>query len=73
MIYAGVSPPIRACKRAVKWIQQHYTLDENPGLGQFGVYYYYHAFAKALDVMGQDEIEDADDTSIPGAASLPPP
>jgi squalene-hopene/tetraprenyl-beta-curcumene cyclase len=28
-------------------------------MGEAGLYYYYHTFAKALDAMGVDEIEDA--------------
>ena len=28
-------------------------------MGDAGLYYYYHTFAKALDVLGIDEIEDA--------------
>ena len=27
-------------------------------MGQRGVYYYYHTFAKALDAMGQNEFVD---------------
>ena len=30
----------------------------NPGMGDQGLYYYYHTFAKALDAMQQDEIVD---------------
>ncbi len=59
MIYAGLSPSDPRMQAAVKWIQQHYSVDENPGLGQPGVYYYYHTFAKALDVLGQNEFVDA--------------
>lgn len=28
-------------------------------MGNAGLYYYYHTFAKSLDVLGQDFIEDA--------------
>lgn len=31
----------------------------HPGMGDAGLYYYYHSFAKTLDVLGIDEIEDA--------------
>ena len=58
MIYAGVGPDDPRVKAAVKWAQKHYALDRNPGLGSAGLYYYYHTFAKALNAMGMDVIED---------------
>jgi len=60
MIYAGVGPDDPRVKAALEWAQAHYGLDSNPGLGNDGLYYYYHLFAKALDAAGLDEIEDAD-------------
>jgi squalene-hopene/tetraprenyl-beta-curcumene cyclase len=59
MIYAGVKPDDPRVKAAVKWCQLHYGLDENPGMGQAGLFYYYHTFAKALATAGMNEIEDA--------------
>ena len=46
MIYAGVGPDDPRVKAASKWCQMHYGLDENPGLGKAGQYYYYQTFAK---------------------------
>ncbi len=60
MIYAGVGPDDPRVKAAVGWIRKHYGLQDNPGLGQQGLYYYYHTFAKALAAMGVDKIRDAD-------------
>ncbi len=47
-------------KAAYKWVQSHYDVESNPGMGAAGLYYYYQAFAKALAAIGSDEIEDAD-------------
>lgn len=58
-LYAGVSKEDPRVKSAVKWIQNHYTLDENPGMGQAGLYYYYHTFAKAMNALGDDHFVDA--------------
>jgi squalene-hopene/tetraprenyl-beta-curcumene cyclase len=41
------------------YIEKHYTLDENPGMGQAGLYYYYHTFAKALALLGRPAVTDA--------------
>jgi len=59
MIYAGLTKDDPRVKAAVQWIRKNYDLKSNPGMGDSGLYYYYHTFAKALDAMGVDEIEDA--------------
>jgi len=58
MIYAGLQRDDPRIKAALKWIRKHYGLDSNPGMGQQGLYYYYHTFAKALDAAEIDEVVD---------------
>ena len=58
-LYAGVGKDDKRVIAAKKWIREHYTLDENTGLGQAGLYYYYHTFAKAMAALGEDQFEDA--------------
>jgi squalene-hopene/tetraprenyl-beta-curcumene cyclase len=58
-LYAGVSKDDPRVKAAVGWIRKHYTLDENPGMGKAGLYYYYHTFGKAMTALGDDMFEDA--------------
>ena len=62
MIYAGLDEKDPRVKAAFDWIRRHYTLDQNPGLGQQGLFYYYHTYAKTLDALGQDTFEDAQGT-----------
>lgn len=62
MIYCGVDADDPRVKSAYKWIQKNYTLEQNPGMGKQGTYYYYHTFAKALDAMKKDTLEEADGT-----------
>jgi squalene-hopene/tetraprenyl-beta-curcumene cyclase len=59
MIYAGLSQDDPRVKAAYAYITKHYTLDENPGLGQRGRYYYYQTFAKALAMVGKPTVVDA--------------
>jgi len=59
MLYAGVSKDDQRVKAATEWVRKFYSLEENPGLGSQGLYYYYHTFAKALSTMGVDQFEDA--------------
>ncbi len=58
-LYAGVSKDDPRVKAAVNWIKRHYTLDENPGMGKAGLFYYYHTFAKAMNALGEDTLEDS--------------
>jgi squalene-hopene/tetraprenyl-beta-curcumene cyclase len=62
MIYCGVSKDDKRIKKAMEWIEKHYTLEKNPGMpgirAEWGLYYYYHTMAKCLDVMGVDRIKD---------------
>jgi squalene-hopene/tetraprenyl-beta-curcumene cyclase len=58
-LYAGVAKDDPRVKAAVNWIRSHYTLEENPGMGQKGLYYYYHTFAKAMQTFGEDPFVDA--------------
>jgi squalene-hopene/tetraprenyl-beta-curcumene cyclase len=57
--WANVKKDDDRVKGVNKWIRDNYTVDENPGLGQKTVYYYYMVFAKALQAMGQPVIVDA--------------
>jgi squalene-hopene/tetraprenyl-beta-curcumene cyclase len=59
MIYAGLKADDPRVKAATQWIRQHYDLKTNPGLGEMGLYYYYHTFAKTMHALGQDLFEDA--------------
>jgi squalene-hopene/tetraprenyl-beta-curcumene cyclase len=60
MIYAGLTRDDPRVKAALTYMVAHYTLDENPGLGQQGLYYYYHTFAKTMAVLGNPTIKDAE-------------
>jgi squalene-hopene/tetraprenyl-beta-curcumene cyclase len=63
MIYAGVSKDDPRVKKAREWMAANYTLGANPGmppqLAHRGLYYYYHTFAKTMDVLGEDTFVDA--------------
>jgi squalene-hopene/tetraprenyl-beta-curcumene cyclase len=61
-LYAGVSKDDARVKAALAWIKRHYTLNENPGQGQSGLFYYYQTFAKAMYLLGGDKFEDAKGT-----------
>lgn len=58
-IYANVDKNDPRVQDAVKWIKNNYTVDENPGMGAQGLYYYYHTMSKALTVYGEPMITDS--------------
>jgi squalene-hopene/tetraprenyl-beta-curcumene cyclase len=70
MIYAGLARDDPRVKAALTYITRHYTLEENPGLGQQGLYYYYHTFAKTMAVLGESTLTDAAGTSHDWRAEL---
>jgi squalene-hopene/tetraprenyl-beta-curcumene cyclase len=54
--YAGLSPTDPRVQLAMDWISRNYTLNENPGAGEDGMYYYYLVFARALGAANQKTI-----------------
>jgi squalene-hopene/tetraprenyl-beta-curcumene cyclase len=56
MVYAGLSRDDDRVKAAFAWIAANYTFDQNPGLGQDGLYYYYYVMSRALLAGQQNEI-----------------
>jgi squalene-hopene/tetraprenyl-beta-curcumene cyclase len=55
-IYADLKRDDPRVQAAFDWLRQNYTLDENPGLGQQGLYYYLHLMTKALAIYGVDQL-----------------
>jgi squalene-hopene/tetraprenyl-beta-curcumene cyclase len=58
-LYAGVKKNDPRVEAAVEWARRHYTLEENPGQGKAGLFYYYNTFGKALEAWGEDEFKDS--------------
>ncbi len=56
MIYAKLKKDDPRVKAAVEWASKNYTLDQNPGMGPEGHYYYLITFAKAHAVLGDEFI-----------------
>ncbi len=57
--WANVKKTDDRVQAVLKWVRNNYTVDENPGLGQKTLYYYYMVFAKALQAVGESVIVDA--------------
>jgi squalene-hopene/tetraprenyl-beta-curcumene cyclase len=57
-IYCSVSRSDPRAQAAWNWIRAHYDVGQNPGMGEAGLYYYYHTMAKTLAVYGQQIVKD---------------
>ncbi|MFM2176724.1 MAG: hypothetical protein RL015_822 [Verrucomicrobiota bacterium] len=69
-IYAGLDKNDPRLKAVMQWITENYTLDENPGLGAEGLFYYYHTMAKALALADVDFLKTKDGKVIDWRADL---
>lgn len=63
-IYADLKKDDPRVKAVLDWLSRHYTLEENPGMGDDGRFYYYHMMAKALATYGVRELELADGRKV---------
>ena len=63
LLYAGLSKDDARVRAVAGWVGRHYTLDANPNMpdeqSHEGLYYYYHAFARAMNAWGEETIVDA--------------
>ncbi|HUU93932.1 MAG TPA: hypothetical protein VM238_22285 [Phycisphaerae bacterium] len=58
-MYADLKRDDPRVQAAMEWIRRHWTFEENPDLGQQGLFYYYETAAKALKAWGEERIVDA--------------
>jgi len=65
-IYAGLTKEDPRVKAAWNWINNNWTLDENPGMklnspdvAKNGLFYYYHTLTRALREYGEPMVKDA--------------
>lgn len=63
-IYANLKRDDPRAVAVFDWLRQNYTLDENPGMGPQGLYYYLHTMTKALTIYGVNELELRDGRKI---------
>ncbi len=69
-IYADLPKDDQRLTAALDWLKKNYTLEENPGLGRSGLFYYYHLAAKGLACAGVRELTLPDGKKIDWARDL---
>jgi squalene-hopene/tetraprenyl-beta-curcumene cyclase len=64
LIYANVSRDDVRVKSAFDWASRHWSLEENPGAGTEGLFFFYNVLTKSLAAYGQDGISLPDGRTI---------
>lgn len=64
LIYANVSRDDVRVKSAFDWASKHWSLEENPGAGKEGLFFFYNVLTKSLAAYGQDGVPTPDGTTI---------
>ena len=63
-IYADLPKDDQRLTATLDWLKKNYTLEENPGMGRAGFYYYLHLAAKGLASAGIETFQTADGKKI---------
>ncbi len=56
LVYCNLDRTDPRVRSAVDWTARHWTLDENPGVGDQGLYFFYDIVSRALSAAGLDLI-----------------
>ncbi len=64
LIYADLGEDDPRVNSVVTWLGKNFSLEENPGMGQQGLYYYYQAMAKALTAAGIENLPRPDGSQL---------
>ncbi len=64
LIYANVGRDDVRVKSAMDWAAKHWTLEENPGMGADGVYFFYNILSRSLSASGRDVIPQTGNTLL---------
>ena len=69
-IYAEMDSEDSRVGAVREWLENNYTLDENPGMGMQGLYYYYYTMSKALSLAGVQELKTKEGRRVDWAEEL---
>lgn len=64
LVHAQVKKDDERVKAVIAWLSKHYTVEENPGQGEQGLYYYYLVMAKGLTAAGLDTLATEDGKTV---------
>lgn len=70
LVYADLDASDQRVKAVIDWLSDNYTLEENPGLGGQGLYYYYNAMAKSLVAANLPTLDGKDGLKVDWRSEL---
>jgi len=56
LVYAGVDRDDPRVRSAFDWASKHWSLDQNPGMGMEGVFFFFNVLTRSLSAYGADLI-----------------
>ncbi|MFP6874607.1 MAG: prenyltransferase/squalene oxidase repeat-containing protein [Verrucomicrobiales bacterium] len=69
-VYARMEKGDPRLAAVVEWLRKNYSVEQNPGMGEQGLYYYFNTMSKALAILEVDAFELADGSSVNWRADL---
>lgn len=60
LVYAGVDREDPRVRSAFDWASRHWSLEENPGMGPEGLFFFFNVLTRSLDAYGADHIPRPD-------------
>ena len=69
-VYARMEKGDPRLTAVVEWLKKNYSIDQNPGMGEQGLFYYFNTMSKALAILEVDAFELADGSKVNWRADL---
>jgi squalene-hopene/tetraprenyl-beta-curcumene cyclase len=63
-VYCKVDRNDPRVRSAFDWSAKNWSLEENPGMGSQGLYFFYYVLTKALDAYGEDTLPAGDKPAV---------
>ncbi len=70
MIFAQLTMDDPRVRSALEWAMKHWSVEENPGMGQKGLFYYYNTMSKALTAARVEQLSSPDGRVVPWKEQL---
>jgi len=64
LVYAGVDRDDPRVRSAFDWASKHWSLEENPGMGMEGYFFFFNVLSRSLSAYGADLVPLADGTTV---------
>lgn len=64
LVYAGVDRDDARVRSAFDWASKHWSLEENPGMGMEGYFFFFNVLSRSLSAYGADLVPLADGKTV---------